>query len=116
MSPPPTVRTKASAAASAARSQACGVIRHFFERDIESDPQTVGAIEAALKVLRKLGAKLVPLTLPPHQDWDACCRIILYAEAYAIHERDLASRPERYAPSTRARRFPVRARTAPGTL
>src|SRR5258708_3907453 len=82
-----------------------GVIRHFFERDIEGDRQTVGAIEAALKVLRKLGAKLVPLTLPPHQDWDACCRIILYAEAYAIHERDLAERPERYAAITRARLF-----------
>jgi len=82
-----------------------GVIRHFFERDIASDPQTAAATEAALKVLRKLGAKLVPVSLPPHQDWDACCRIILYAEAYAIHERDLAERPERYAAITRARLF-----------
>jgi aspartyl-tRNA(Asn)/glutamyl-tRNA(Gln) amidotransferase subunit A len=82
-----------------------GVVRHFFERDIEAHPQTAAAIETALKVLRKLGAKLVPLTLPPHQDWDACCRIILYAEAYAIHERDLAERPEKYAAITRARLF-----------
>jgi aspartyl-tRNA(Asn)/glutamyl-tRNA(Gln) amidotransferase subunit A len=82
-----------------------GVIRHFFERDIQADPQTAAAIETALKVLRKLGAKLIPLTLPPHQDWDACCRIILYAEAYAIHERDLAERPEKYAAITRARLF-----------
>ncbi|HEX3498332.1 MAG TPA: amidase [Stellaceae bacterium] len=82
-----------------------GVIRHFFERDIEADPQTLAAIEATLKVLRKLGAKLVPVTLPPHQDWDACCRVILYAEAYAIHERDLAERPEQYAAITRARLF-----------
>ena len=82
-----------------------GVVRHFFERDIEAEPQTAAAIEAALKVLRKLGAKLVPLTLPPHQDWDACCRIILYAEAYAIHQRDLAERPEKYAAITRARLF-----------
>jgi aspartyl-tRNA(Asn)/glutamyl-tRNA(Gln) amidotransferase subunit A len=82
-----------------------GVVRHFFERDIEADPQTLAAIEAALKVLRKLGAKLVPVTLPPHRDWDACCRIILYAEAYAIHERDLAERPEKYAAITRARLF-----------
>jgi aspartyl-tRNA(Asn)/glutamyl-tRNA(Gln) amidotransferase subunit A len=82
-----------------------GVIRHFFERDIEAEPQTLAAIEAALKVLRKLGAKLVPVTLPPHQDWDACCRVILYAEAYAIHERDLAERPEKYAAITRARLF-----------
>jgi aspartyl-tRNA(Asn)/glutamyl-tRNA(Gln) amidotransferase subunit A len=82
-----------------------GIIRHFFERDIEAEPQTVAAIDAALKMLRKLGAKLVPVTLPPHQDWDACCRIILYAEAYAIHERDLAERPEKYAAITRARLF-----------
>jgi aspartyl-tRNA(Asn)/glutamyl-tRNA(Gln) amidotransferase subunit A len=82
-----------------------GVVRHFFERDIEADPQTLAAIEAALKVLRKLGAKLVPVTLPPHQDWDACCRVILYAEAYAIHERDLAERPRKYAAITRARLF-----------
>ncbi len=82
-----------------------GVVRHFFERDIAGDPQTIAAIDAALKVLRKLGAKLVPVTLPPHQDWDACCRIILYAEAYAIHERDLAERPEKYAAITRARLF-----------
>jgi aspartyl-tRNA(Asn)/glutamyl-tRNA(Gln) amidotransferase subunit A len=82
-----------------------GVVRHFFEQDIEAEPQTAAAIEAALKVLRKLGAKLVPLTLPPHQDWDACCRIILYAEAYAIHQRDLAERPEKYAAITRARLF-----------
>jgi aspartyl-tRNA(Asn)/glutamyl-tRNA(Gln) amidotransferase subunit A len=82
-----------------------GIIRHFFERDIEADPQTLAAIEAALKVLRKLGARLVPVTLKPHQDWDACCRIILYAEAYAIHERELAERPEKYAAITRARLF-----------
>jgi len=60
-----------------------GVIRHFFERDIEADPQTLAAIDAALKLLRKLGAKLVPVTLPPHQDWDACCRVILYAVIHA---------------------------------
>src|SRR5207248_11306076 len=82
-----------------------GVIRHFFERDIAADPQTVAAIEAALKVLRRLGARLVPVTLAPHQDWDACCRVILYAEAYALHERDLAERPEKYAAITRARLF-----------
>src|SRR6185312_9593634 len=80
-----------------------GVIRHFFERDIEAEPQTLAAIEAALKVLRKLGARLFPVTLPPHRDWDACCRVILYAEAFAIHERDLAERPDKYAAITRTR-------------
>ena len=38
-------------------------------------------------MLRKLGAKLTTIRLPPHADWDACCRVLLYAEAYAIHRR-----------------------------
>jgi aspartyl-tRNA(Asn)/glutamyl-tRNA(Gln) amidotransferase subunit A len=80
-----------------------GVVRHFHERDIDADPEAVAALEAALGVLQRLGATLVPVTLPPHQDWDACCRIILYGEAYAIHQRDLAERPEQYAAITRAR-------------
>lgn len=80
-----------------------GVIRHFYERDVEGDRDAVAAIEAALKILKRLGAKLVTIKLPPHADWDACCRVLLYAEAHAIHERDLAERPHAYAEITRIR-------------
>jgi aspartyl-tRNA(Asn)/glutamyl-tRNA(Gln) amidotransferase subunit A len=82
-----------------------GIVRHFYERDLAIDPAAHRAIEDALKILRKLGAKLVDVTLPPHDDWDTCCRIILYGEAYAIHEHDLEERPEKYAAITRARLF-----------
>ncbi|MBL8839460.1 MAG: amidase [Alphaproteobacteria bacterium] len=80
-----------------------GVARGIIERDFEGDPECLAAIEAALKVLGKLGARLVDIELPPHADWDACVRVILYAEAYAIHERDLAERPHLYAAITRTR-------------
>jgi aspartyl-tRNA(Asn)/glutamyl-tRNA(Gln) amidotransferase subunit A len=80
-----------------------GVVRHFHETDIAGDKVAVDAIEAALKVLRRLGAKLVTIKLPPHADWDACTRVLLYAEAHAIHERDLRERPELYAEITRTR-------------
>jgi aspartyl-tRNA(Asn)/glutamyl-tRNA(Gln) amidotransferase subunit A len=80
-----------------------GVVRHFYEKDIEADPDARQAIEDSLKVLKKLGAKLVDVTLPPHADWDACCRVLLYAEAYSIHEHDLKTRPEAYAEITRSR-------------
>jgi aspartyl-tRNA(Asn)/glutamyl-tRNA(Gln) amidotransferase subunit A len=80
-----------------------GVIRHFYEKDMEATPEAHGAIEAALKVLQQCGAKLVEVNLPPLADWDATCRIILQAEAYAIHERDLKRRPQDYARITRER-------------
>ncbi len=85
------------------RGMRIGVIRHFYERDVEGDRDAVDAIEASLKVLKRLGARLVTIKLPPHAQWDACCRVLLYAEANAIHERDLAERPEAYAEITRIR-------------
>lgn len=80
-----------------------GVVRHFWEKDVEGESEPVAAIEDALKVLRKLGAKLTTIRLPPHADWDACCRVLLYAEAYAIHEHDLKTQPQHYAEITRTR-------------
>lgn len=82
-----------------------GVIRRFFETDMECDPEAYRAIEDGLRALEGLGATLVPVTVPAYQDWDACSRIIIYAEAYAIHERDLLARPQAYAAITRARLF-----------
>jgi aspartyl-tRNA(Asn)/glutamyl-tRNA(Gln) amidotransferase subunit A len=80
-----------------------GVIRRFFEKDIEPTREAKAAIEEALRVLKKLGAKLVDIDLPPLADWDACCRVILQAEAYAIHEKDLRRRPSIFARVTRER-------------
>lgn len=82
-----------------------GVVRHFFEADIECDPEVRLAIEEGLRVLEGLGAKLIPVAVPAFADWDSCSRVIIYAEAYAIHERDLMTRPQDYAAITRARLF-----------
>ncbi|MBI1779024.1 MAG: amidase [Proteobacteria bacterium] len=80
-----------------------GVVRHFYEMDMEATPEARQAIEGGLKVLKRLGAKLVEVKLPPLSDWDAVCRVILQAEAFAIHEQDLKTRPQDYAKVTRER-------------
>jgi aspartyl-tRNA(Asn)/glutamyl-tRNA(Gln) amidotransferase subunit A len=85
------------------RGMKIGVIRRFFEKDVEATKEARKAIEEALLVLKKLGAKLVDIALPPLAEWDACCRVILQAEAYAIHEKDLRSRPHIFARVTRER-------------
>ncbi len=71
-----------------------GVIAHFYEEDLEPDPQYVTAINGAIEALKKLGAEVKPVRLSPLAQWMDCGRVIHYAEAYAIHERDLQERPQ----------------------
>jgi aspartyl-tRNA(Asn)/glutamyl-tRNA(Gln) amidotransferase subunit A len=80
-----------------------GVIAHFYEEDQAADPQQVAGITAAIALLEELGAEVRPVRLSPLAQWMDCGRIIHYAEAYAIHERDLQERPQDFAPITRRR-------------
>jgi aspartyl-tRNA(Asn)/glutamyl-tRNA(Gln) amidotransferase subunit A len=80
-----------------------GVIAHFYEEDMTADPQIVAGIEGAIELLRKLGADVKPIRLSPLARWMDCGRILHYAEAYAVHEKDLQERPQDYAAITRRR-------------
>jgi len=80
-----------------------GVIRHFYTRDMEGDPEMVAAIEAAVKVLGDLGANVREIETAPLGVYAACNRTLLTTEAYAIHEKWLRERPQDYASVTRER-------------
>jgi aspartyl-tRNA(Asn)/glutamyl-tRNA(Gln) amidotransferase subunit A len=79
-----------------------GVIRHFHERDAvagfgaDSAPSEayVGAFEAACRTLEGLGARLVDVQLSPLTDYLDTNRLIMLAEAYALHEADFRERPQ----------------------
>jgi aspartyl-tRNA(Asn)/glutamyl-tRNA(Gln) amidotransferase subunit A len=78
-----------------------GVIRHFHERDAVADfgadsaPNTayVGTFDAACRTLESLGARLVDVRLSPLIDYLDTNRLIMLAEAYALHETDFRERP-----------------------
>jgi len=80
-----------------------GVIRHFYTRDMEGDPEMVAGIEAALKLLADLGADVREIETAPLGECNACNRTILTSEAYAIHEKWLRERPQDYGGLTRER-------------
>lgn len=80
-----------------------GVLRHFYNRDMVADPEVVAGIEAALKVLEGLGAKVREISTFPLAQFLACNRIILTSEAYAVHEEWLRDRPQDYGKRTRQR-------------
>jgi len=80
-----------------------GVIEHFYTKDSPADPDQVKGIEAAIAVLKSLGANVRTITVSPLSLWTDCNRTIHACEAYAIHEKDLQERPEDFAMLTRNR-------------
>ncbi|MDA0662012.1 MAG: amidase [Proteobacteria bacterium] len=80
-----------------------GVIRHFYNRDFEADPEMAQGIERAIDVLRGLGAEISEIILSPLKEYAAANRIILLSEAFALHEPWFRERPQDYGELTRKR-------------
>jgi aspartyl-tRNA(Asn)/glutamyl-tRNA(Gln) amidotransferase subunit A len=83
-----------------------GLVRHFYERDATAEPVVIDAMNAAVEVLRNLGAEVVEVELPSLDLFQACNRIITMSEAFAIHAHSLTHRPEDYGAVTRYRILP----------
>ena len=73
-----------------------GLARHFYTEDDIAHPEQVNSIDDAAEVLAKLGADIFEIRLPSNPEYVTCNRLILRAEAYAIHRRWLAERPGDY--------------------
>ena len=80
-----------------------GIIRHFYTRDFEADPQMLTAIEAAVHKLAHLGASVHEITAAPLRHYDAVYRTIMTSEAFAVHETWMRERPQDYGAGTRER-------------
>jgi aspartyl-tRNA(Asn)/glutamyl-tRNA(Gln) amidotransferase subunit A len=73
-----------------------GVVRHFFERDLLTDPETIAALETSVTALRDMGAHLRDVKLSPFSAYADCGTLISRSEAYAIHQHWLRTTPELY--------------------
>ncbi|HEY1300814.1 MAG TPA: amidase, partial [Stellaceae bacterium] len=79
-----------------------GVVRHFHEKDAVADfgadstPSAAYgvAFDNACRTLESLGARLVDRQLSPLIDYVDANRLIMIAEAYALHEKDFQTRPQ----------------------
>ena len=80
-----------------------GMIRHFYTDDYDAPAEIVDAIDDVGETLAGLGATAAPVSLSPLDDWHAVGRVILPAEAYAIHEETLQTRWEEFGPLARNR-------------
>src|SRR5690606_10682107 len=80
-----------------------GVIRHFYARDMQADPEMTAAIDAAASRLGELGAEVREIEVARLDDYVACNRTILTSEAFAVHEKWMRERPEDYGALARER-------------
>ena len=76
-------------------------VAEFFLRDI--DPESLRAIEGAVKTLEKLGAEVVSVELPSLEPALEASRVIVLAEAISYHDELLKQHRDGYGPNVRAR-------------
>jgi aspartyl-tRNA(Asn)/glutamyl-tRNA(Gln) amidotransferase subunit A len=77
-----------------------GVVRNYFFDGV--DPEVARAFEEAVETLRRLGADVRDVAIPSLQATHSFLLIML-AEAYAYHERDIREHPELYGEVLRER-------------
>ena len=83
-----------------------GVLRHLYEHDLPASPELLHAMNRAIATLRSLGCRVDDVALPPLQEYNAVGRVIISAEAYALHEATLHSRISEYSRTFRIRVLP----------
>ena len=80
-----------------------GVPWRWLEDELPPSPATRAAFDAALGVFRALGAVVREVSLPPIREYHATMKVIAVSELFAIHAKDLRSRPELFGESLRYR-------------
>ena len=73
-----------------------GYIRKFFIDNPYLTTEVTNALDAAAQQLATLGAVVDEVEMPVLELFDACAQVIMFAEAFAIHETDLKTRPYAY--------------------
>jgi aspartyl-tRNA(Asn)/glutamyl-tRNA(Gln) amidotransferase subunit A len=80
-----------------------GMIRQFYTSDFASPSEIVEAIDNVGAVLAGLGAEVETVEVSPLIDWHAAGRVLVPAEAFAIHEDRLQTQWETYGRLARNR-------------
>ena len=83
-----------------------GVLRDFVERDAPLNPETQRMLANAIAVLKSLGCTVGDARLPSLHEYNAVGRVIISAEAYALHEATLKTRSADHSRAFRVRVLP----------
>jgi len=74
-----------------------GFLRRFHEHDVPGTPEMLRMMAQAAATLKDLGCRVEDAVLPAVSEFNAVGRIIISAEAYALHEATLKTRLADYS-------------------
>ena len=83
-----------------------GVLRHHWEDDIPATEDVKKAMNAALDVLRRLGAELEECRVRPLASYFDVKIIIAESEIFSVHQKNLIARPHDFGADFRSRVLP----------
>jgi aspartyl-tRNA(Asn)/glutamyl-tRNA(Gln) amidotransferase subunit A len=83
-----------------------GVLRHHWEADLPASEDVRRAMDAALDVLRRLGAELEECRVRPLASYFDVKIIIAESEIFSVHQKNLVARPKDFGADFRSRAFP----------
>ena len=83
-----------------------GVLRHHWEEDVPASEDGRRAMDAALDVLRRLGAELEDCRVRPLGQYFDVKIIIAESEIFSVHQKNLIARPKDFGADFRSRAFP----------
>lgn len=67
--------------------------RHFFVKAEGVSQEVIDGIDNAASLLARAGAIVDEITLPDYELFNAVGRVVMFSEAFAIHEKDYRERP-----------------------
>ncbi len=73
-----------------------GYTRRFYIDNPFLTAEATSALDACAARMAALGATVDEVDLPAYELFDACAQVIMSAEAFAVHETDLKTRPHAY--------------------
>ena len=83
-----------------------GVLRHHWEQDVPASEDVRRAMDAALDVLRRLGAELEECRVRPLASYFDVKIIIAESEIFSVHAKNLLARPKDFGADFRSRVLP----------
>jgi aspartyl-tRNA(Asn)/glutamyl-tRNA(Gln) amidotransferase subunit A len=83
-----------------------GVLRHHWEEDIPASEDVRRAMDAALDVLRRLGAELTECRVRPLGSYFDVKIVIAESEIFSVHQKNLVSRPREFGADFLSRVLP----------